>query len=461
MTIHSQMRSAALVWILLLQLLTTWAAPAWAQEKMGSDVEREIRSCDRQIFLELVKLAEFNVRFQQTVNHSSRWRTFAYPMAQEAGYACFLGYSLTDISQRSRGWNNPRLISKRSIKGALSSATVGSLLGASSSMVELTASGLETLRCRREGFSVHQSVTFVQASVKQVNELLSRRNSLMQDQEIKGSRRELLELKEQLFKYERDRLVFEFNRWSSHSRGYAWYKNTFYLINAAVNMGRFSAVQVGFKAFDNPKFSGATGPILITSACLAAIGPAASSAVGNCIQRYQKRSLSKKLPVSNLLSDMEAKQKFEHLAQLLEQSETKQDGQLAAELTRLREEKIGLDSLIYHEERNIERFRRVAGQQAITAPLVSSLGVVSSTLGTIGYHGYRKRPIINNRLGIAGDSTLIVAEGIALLATPAAAIRTYRYERELKRKGEHPDQLRSKRLHDLQTLEKLVSDSWR
>jgi hypothetical protein len=427
-----------------------------------SDVERQIRTQDRQIFLELVKLAEHNVRFQQNVNHSARWRNVLYPLEQEAGYACFLGFSVTDISQRSRGLNNPGVISLTTTKRALSSVAVGGLLGGASSVIELACNGVEAARANRKGFSVGESVSFVQSTVKQVDDMLARRHALMEEGEFTGTRRELLELKEQLLEYERDRLVFEFKRWSAHSRGYFWYRNAFYVINATVNLARFSAAPLAFKSFTQPRCTGAIGPVLISAACLAALGPIASSTVGNCVQHYQKRFLSRKLPISPFLSDEEAKQKFERLAQLLGSSETKsRNVQLASELLRLREEKIGLDTLILHEDKKIERLRRVAGQQAITAPLVSSMGATSATLSTIGYYGYRQQPIISNRLGFASDATVLPAEMIALIATPAAAIRAFIYERNLKRKGEHPDQLLSNRLRDLQALDKMVTDAWK
>lgn len=457
-------------------MLAAWAGPAIAAESLkiaveapeqivsapaASDVERQIRAQDRQIFLELVKLAQFNVRFQQTVNHCARWRNLVYPLGQEAAYACLLGFSITDIHQRSKGWKDPSLISPTTTKKALSSAMVGSLLGASSSMLELAANGVETVRANRKGFSVRKSRAFVQSTVKRVDSMLAKRHSLMEKGNFTGTRAELLELKERLLMYERDRLVFEFKRWSAHSRGYAWYKSTFYIINATVNMSRFSAVVLGFKSFTEPKCAGATGPILTTASCLAAMGPAASSTVGNCIQRYQERSLARDLPAATFLSDEEAKQKFERLAQLLTESDTNsQHGQLAAELIHLREERLGLDTLILHQEKNIERLRRVAGQQAFTAPMISSLGAASGILNTIGYHAYRQKPLIQNRLGITGDATVIPAEGIALIATPAAAIKTYLYEHDLKSKNEHPDQLLSARLRDLETLEKMVTESW-
>jgi len=272
----------------------------------------------------------------------------------------------------------------------------------------------------------------------------------------------MLDLKEQLLKYERDRLAFEFKRWNVHSRGYAWYKNAFYVINTTVNLGRFSAIQLGFKSFTESSCTAAIGPILIASACLAGRGPFASSTVGKCMEHHQTRALAKELPVPPFLSDQEAKLKLQRLTQLLTSSETNtQTAKMASDLLRLREEKVGLDTLIFHEERNIQRIRRVAGQQAITAPMISSLGVGSGILNTVSYYGYRGQPLTTTRLGLASDAVIIPAEAVALVATPAATILAYVYERNLKKNGEHPDQLLSKRLKDLKNLEQVVTEAWR
>ncbi len=470
------MRHIRLVAILLLPFMAAWATPTCAASEAAIsappiqsltssealDIETQIRAIDRQILLELVRLAEFNVQYQQNVNHCAWWRKVGYPLAQEAAYAGFLGYSASDISQRRRAWNNPKLISPTIIKRGLASATVGSLMGGTSSMMELIADGVETARANRKGFSGKKSVSFVGSVVQRVDDMLARRHKLMTAVESTTTNQELLDLKEQLLRYERDRLVYEFKRWNAYSRGYACYRNTFYINNAAVNMARFTAVQLGFKSFTAPSCSGAIGPILITTACLAGTAPAASSAVGNFMERHQMRSMAKSLPLTPFLSDQEAKQKFERLAELLSANEAQgHSNPIAAELVRLREEKIGLDTLIYHEDKKINRFRRVAGQQTIGAPILSTLGAGSGILSTVGYYGYRQHPLISNKLSFTGDSLVIPAEGIALFLTPAAAILGGLYERDLKKKNEHPDQLLAKRLKDLRTLETILTESSR
>jgi hypothetical protein len=462
---------------LLFYVLAALRVPAAAQEESTtvsseaakpqlsssgkSDVELQIRTMDRQIVLELLKLAEFNVRYEQTVNHYARWRTVFYPSAQEATYAGFLGFSVTDMSQRFRARNNPALVSVPSLKRGLSSATVGALLGGTSSLAELVADGAETIRANRRGFSARDSVAFVHSQVKRVDDMLARRHSLMAELDLTGTRRELLELKEQLLAYERDRLVFEFKRWSVHSRGYAWYKNTFYVINATVNASRFSAALLAFKSFTDPPYRGSVGPILLASTFLAGVGPTASGIMKGYIERRQARRLSSELPGSQLLSDKEAKQKLERLAQLLEMNEARdQNSQLASELIRLREETIGLDTLVYHEERNIQRFRKVVGLQKKIVPFLAMEAMASNIVDTVAYFGYRNRPLTSNRMRFAGDVIIIPAEGIALTATPAAAISTYTYEGKLKRKGEHPDQLLPKRLKEIKAMQAIV-EAWR
>lgn len=425
------------------------------------DGEARLRRLDRQILLELVKLAQHNVRYQQSVNHYARWRNFVYPLAQEAAYACFLGYSLTDLSQEARGWNNTKLISPSSIKRGLSSALLGSIMGAGSSMLEILCNGKEKIRSDKMGFSEHASLSFVRAALARVNLLLSERHELMNASAFSGKRRELVELKEELLKFERDRLVFEYKRWNAHARGYAWYKNSFYIINTTVNAARFGAVQLGFKSFTAKKCAAAVGPLLTSSSSLAALGPIMSSKCGEWASRRQENKLAKVFPKTEILSDEEARLKFERLAELLVDSDlARQHGKLLADLVRLREEKLGLDKLIYHQEKNIERLRLVAGQQAKTAPFISSLGLSSGILSTVGYHGFRYKPKINNRLGFAGDTAVIAAEAVALYATPKAALSTHFYERNLQKQGVHPEQLLAKRLEDLQKLESvLVSES--
>lgn len=90
---------------------------------------------------------------------------------------------------------------------------------------------------------------------------------------------------------------------------------------------------LGYKSFSNPKYSGGTGPVLVTSAVLAGLGPIASTAAGNYMERRQERILNEQLPLRKGLSDEQARSKFERLANLLASDDASSShGKIAAEL---------------------------------------------------------------------------------------------------------------------------------
>lgn len=63
------------------------------------------------------------------------------------------------------------------------------------------------------------------------------------------------------------------------------------------------------------------------------------------------------LPSKLPLSDAQAKEKFDRLAELLESDETKtQNLRVAKELIHLREEKLALDTLIFQKRRTLKDF---------------------------------------------------------------------------------------------------------
>lgn len=208
------------------------------------------------------------------------------------------------------------------------------------------------------------------------------------------------------------------------------------------------------------KCGGALGPVLMSSSGLASAGPLLSNKFGSFIESRQKSILNREFPESGALSEEEAQLKYQVLLKLLEKNlDNTTHAPLLQELVNLREEHKGLDTLIFHQTKKIEYTRLVAGQQARTAPLISSMGFASGILTTLGYHAYRNKPKINNRLGFAGDCTVIPAEAIALLATPAAALKAAMYERALSKKNENPSQLLTKRMEELNKLEKILTVS--
>src|SRR6185369_6632453 len=71
-----------------------------------------MQDIDRALELELINLARFNIRFHQAANRHQWWRTYSYALAREAGTAVGLAGTLTDLVERGRGFNRPKIVSK-------------------------------------------------------------------------------------------------------------------------------------------------------------------------------------------------------------------------------------------------------------------------------------------------------------------------------------------------------------
>jgi hypothetical protein len=464
----------ALVWLLVLQLYAPCAA--WANEEAASapagadaaqaqvlqdtmaEAEDKIRHIDRQILLEFVELDRFNIRYRLEANRAAPWRSFVYPMAQEANAALLTANVIVGISQNARGWNKPRLVSKTALKKGFVCGALGSIIGGASSAVELAADTAQVLRERRLGFSSERAVACEQAKVKHINELLALRDKLVNDSTLTGDRRELVELKGNMGRYIRDRLVWEFKLWNGRARAYSWYKNSFYVLNILSNFTRFASIELGIKGLKYPRDNGGAGPTGISAGFIAATSPAISYGIGMCMKQYLLRHLDKKLGSAQVQSDEEMEQQYQRAAQLLSAAAAHDETikKLMADIATLRKDTIGLDEVIRRETRKTKEIRRVAAQQAIVGPIVGTLSLASGTLGTIGYYGYRFQPKINNRLGLPNGLLSLGGGALALYQTPKGMIQGRLYEHNLRQKGEHPDQLLGKRLVDLDEIESTV-----
>lgn len=431
---------------------------ALAFEPEINDIEEQIRQIDRQVLLELVELDRFNIRYRLQVNHYARWRQIFYPAAQEANAALITASGIVSIRQSERGWNKLNLISETALRKGINTGAVGCLIGGGSSAVELLADSMQTWKEHKQGYSPVQAVAFEKCKVERISKLISERDALMHSGTFAGDHREYIELKGQMCRYIRDRLVFEFKQWNYRARAYAWYKNTFYVLNAITNFSRFSGFQAGLKGLKDSSFNGAAGPILTSASAIAAVTPAVSLGVGYLVRNHQVKILDRELGVSNVVSNEEMELHYERLLRLVATSGAADERvkELLADIELLRTDTIGLDATIHRETRKIVETRRVAAQQAIAGPIVGTLGMASSTVSTIGYYGYRHQPKIANRMGLPSGLLIIGSGAIALYQTPKSVISGMIYEHALRVKGEHPDQLLEKRLVDLDEIEAAI-----
>src|SRR4029434_4150319 len=127
----------------------------------GVALEARFADIDRALFLELVRLAKFNVHFHLEAHRHQNWRAFSYPLGRESGTALTFAATLIDLKQQARGLDNPARISRNALKKAVVCGIVGNGVSGGSSALELAQNSWVVLTAKEKGYSPHRSIAFV------------------------------------------------------------------------------------------------------------------------------------------------------------------------------------------------------------------------------------------------------------------------------------------------------------
>src|SRR5262245_60123829 len=126
----------------------------------GSRLEQQFKEIDRELFLELVKLAKFNIHLHLEANRHQPWRALTYPVFRESGTAVGFAATLSDITQQARGIENLANVSRGQLKNAVRCGITGSAISGSASALELAQNSWVMLKARQKGYSPARSLSF-------------------------------------------------------------------------------------------------------------------------------------------------------------------------------------------------------------------------------------------------------------------------------------------------------------
>ena len=398
---------------------------------------------DEALFVELVKLAKFNVHFHLESNRHQKWRDLTYPLARESGTALTFAATLIELRQQAKGLDSPARISRHELKEAVRCGIVGNAINSGASALELAQNTWVMLQAKQHGYSPDASLALVKSAVAKTDRLLAQRDELAA-QEQSVERRQVLDLETQLVRRIRQQLLFEFGTWSCHSRDRAWRENTFYAIDSLQSGSKMAAGLIAMKAFGHRKLGRDAAVCALVGNSAATLNPIVSSLAGITVRNYQKRKLAHEIPFERLSPSADLDQLPKALSDASEQNWLNKIKEL-----NYRTERLGGE--LDREIKEIDRYRQVAQQQSISGPLIGLTGVASSTLATVATYGYLRDPHTSIRLGLAGRITQGTGQSFALINTPYTMISGMLRKHRLRQRGELPNQIleaRLKRLND-------------
>lgn len=395
-----------------------------------------IADIDKGLYVELVKLAAFNVRFQLEANRHQPWRVITYPLARETGTALTFSATLVDLNQQAAGLNDPRNISRNQLKNAVRCGITGNAISGTASALELAQNTWMMLKAKRNGFSPTDSVSYVAAIVARTDKLLDVREELTKHENSR-EKRQALELENRLVRRIRGQLIYEFATWSAHSRDRAWRENSFFLVDSAQSFTRMSAGILAMNAFREPRLARSSAVCALVANSLLTVNPIARNVIGFAIRKHQERVLRRSLPVARP-DELEEQLEFDADSPWL---------QRVALLTRRTEI---IDIALNRQNEQIQKYRQIAQQQSISGPLIGLTGVTGSVLATEAVFGFSDDIRTATRLGFSGRIVQGVGQAYSLAYTPIVLIAGLRREKRLRAQGQLPSQILEQRLKTLE-----------
>ncbi len=396
---------------------------------------------DKAIFFELVKLAKFSINFHLEANHHQKWRRLTYPAGRETGTALTFAATLTELRQLSKGLDGARRISRNALKRAVNCGITGNAISGGASALELAQNAWVMMKAHGNGYSPDSSVAFVKQIVQNTDRLLLEREQLSA-QLPSAQRRRVVELETQLIRRIRQQLLYEFARWSCHSRDQAWRENTFYTLDSLQSFARMTAGIIARRTFNHPELARRSIIWALVANSVATANPIVRNLVGIAVRKHQHSKLVEEIPCQRPMFSSELEDLEQKLA-----AETDEDWLKKVAALNYRTEK--LDTELDRETREIERYRQIAQQQSVSGPMIGLTGVASSTMGTIAIYKYRGDFDTANKLGLAGRTTQGTGQAYALLNTPYTIVSGIIKNRRMAKRGELPSQILEERLKRL------------
>jgi hypothetical protein len=421
-------------------------------------VTREFDDIDRDIYIELIKLSRYNVKFHLAANHHQKWRVLTYALGREAGTAVAFGGTVTDIYQQSKNLNNPRGISRNAVKDSIACGITGSALSGAASSLELAQNAWVMWQAKKNGYSPGQSIEYVKTINGKIDDLLKERDTLTASISDEGPKT-IRKLETALMKQIRQQLICEFAAWSCHSRDQAWRENTFYTIDALQSFTRMTAAILARKALEEPDLAGGGIICALVANSAATVNPILKNVVGRVVAKRQHRKLSKEfnidrpLPLEGPLVDQLKELQHKH------PESDRGDAELLTTALMLHDRSERIDAHLVRETNEIDRYRQIAQQQSISGPLIGLTGVTGSTLSAVAFYEYRGEPVTANKLALSGRITNVSGQVYALINTPYTVGKGLLRKRRLSKQGLLPTQILEQRLRNLDTFEAQVKSA--
>jgi hypothetical protein len=455
-------RSASgLVMFMLLQPFVSNCSICAAEDQSASGAEsfsRQYTGLTKKILLSSIELERFSLNFRLENDRVSRLRQLRYFLGQEAAASCGLAFEIAGDYQFGKGRRHPLKVSRPALHDALAAAMTGSIIGGSSSCLELGANLWHEWQSCRRGYDPRSARAFVVSKLKQIDELLAQREALVAAHSDDPAHERAV-VEGQILRAMRSAFINEFSQFNAHIKGTFAFQNLFLLANASYNAVGAIGAGAAYRGVKQPKYNGPANLLFIVSGAMAAASPILSSVASKVVRQEAAASLAKTLNEKPAFDPAA----FSLTCKQLESLVPEAGGRLIPSLPAT--QRLALytqaDDLFARQLRSeVRTFRwldRIALETSLLGPPIGSLLMSQGIFGTTGYYRYSTRPRKQLSMFYRGAVVGTVGASLNVVGNAGWLLTVLSYEHHLLKGKRMPAQLINARLEHLSELEKTVS----
>jgi hypothetical protein len=465
-------------------------SPVFSQQS-PEDLNQELTAKTKAILLKELDLERLNTNFRIASMHDDKWRgwrQFAYSMSNAGLTEAGLLTSMIErykflrqpplIAVRGRGRDSSRIEIRRAPRKPMDPDTlrasailqmVGNCIGATGDVVELGVNCAKYRRNKKAGLLAGEVRKQVQQWLVDVDRMIAERETFLDSATgFTPEQREIYRTEGKVLKDIRDLGLLQNERYYLSAKGFSTFQISVYLIDFVRNMTGATTGVIGLYAIgaDSPRAGGTASLFTtISGACLLAI-PTGSRLASYMVQAMARRRLSPDLKTARSVGEVEQslmdvyEKDLERLTKLASQSGAG-SGHFSGMDHRLYA--YAHQAVLYSNQENL-MVRQIRQDLDTTLQSFAVAGTGGSTKITNGVTGmiagwqYPTQQVKSTKIAVAGNTTYAAGTAAQMLEVVREKYLQQVKERQLRKQGLLPHQMRVERLKLLDTMEKLIND---
>lgn len=434
----------------------TTAAPAYAFDTTAgvdnqSDFEQKYEKITVQLLLLGLDFEQYSLKYRMDALHDSRLKRTRYFLGQEAAAAGSLTAAIIGTDQTYKAIHSPQRVSTHALRNLQTTGEVTSIIGASSSGLELAANSLHAVKDKIGHKDCKSATAYLTGKLKEIDKLLAEREALLASNSAGANSSRMTQCKAEtrLLNIMRDTIVNEHKKFEVTKVGFRTSENVFYFANIGTSIVSALQYKYGYKSVRKPKFGGTSAVCSTVSAAMVMANPVIAS-VSSRLAKYRARKeldrdfgvVSRPPTVDELkqcvteLQSASASTKEDRLCQITAEAILDAYGVVNQIFPRELESEIAL----------LHTLDQVAVQNIVLSQPIGGAALASGITSVLAYYDSAGRPLEAAHLNHTSSICGAVGAGIATSATALGyGFETWNLHR-LRSKGQLPEQLMQERL---------------